>query len=29
MKENDVVEVVTKNKADFERISEIKVTIPF
>ncbi len=29
MKENDVVEIVTENKIDFERIPEIKVTIPF
>lgn len=29
MKENDVLEIVTENKNDFERIPEIKVTIPF
>ncbi|MBM4053611.1 MAG: PIN domain-containing protein [Planctomycetes bacterium] len=29
MKENDVLEIVTENRNDFERIPEIKVTIPF
>ena len=29
MKENDIVEIVTENKIDFEKIPEIKVTIPF
>ncbi len=29
MEENDIVEIVTENKIDFERIPEIKVTIPF
>ena len=29
MKENDIVEIVTENKIDFEKIPEIKVAIPF
>jgi len=29
MKENDIVEIVTENKIDFEKIPETKVTIPF
>ena len=29
MKENDITEIVTENKKDFEKVPDIKVTIPF
>lgn len=29
MKENEITEIVTENKEDFEKISDIKVIIPF
>ena len=29
MKENDLTEIVTENKKDFEKIPHIKVTVPF
>lgn len=29
MKENEITEIVTENKEDFERISDIKVIVPF
>ncbi|MDI6603343.1 MAG: PIN domain-containing protein [Patescibacteria group bacterium] len=29
MKENEITEIVTENKEDFEKISDIKVIVPF
>lgn len=29
MKENDITEIVTEDKKDFEKIPDIKVTVPF
>lgn len=29
MKENDITEIVTENKKDFEKVPDIKVTVPF
>jgi predicted nucleic acid-binding protein len=29
MKENDLIEIVTENKKDFDKIPNIKVSVPF
>jgi predicted nucleic acid-binding protein len=29
MKENEIMEIITENKKDFEKIPDIKVTVPF
>lgn len=29
MKENDITEIVTENRKDFEKIEDIKITVPF
>ncbi|MEW6417359.1 MAG: PIN domain-containing protein [Nitrospirota bacterium] len=29
MKENDITEIVTENKKDFEKVPDIKITVPF